>query len=62
MRVNYPANVRELARREGKGLFCVQIVDERGRKTTMYGPSSEELRSQLQSFAVGLITREQRRR
>ena len=62
MRVNYPANVRELARRERKGLFCVQLVDEKGNKVTMYGPSSEEFRSRLQSFAVGLITREQRRR
>lgn len=62
MRLNYPASVREIAKREGKGLFCVQLVDENGSKVTMYGPSSEEFRSRLQSFAVSLIAEERRSR
>jgi phage protein U len=59
--VNYPANVRELAKREGKGLFCVQLVDENGRKSTMYGPSTREFRIRLQRFAKHLIVQEMRK-
>jgi len=61
MRVNYPKSVREIAKREELGLFCVQLIDAQGNKITMYGPATEELRRDLQAFATKRIVREARK-